>query len=59
VKVASESLAGAMFINDTNNVLLIGKPNNICIAATEIPLLSRISLGNIMIKNAVTSVVKI
>ena len=59
VKVATESLAGAMFINDTNNVLLVGKPNNICIAATEIPVLSRTSLGNIMIKNEVKSVVKI
>ena len=59
VKVSSELLAGAMFISDNNNVLLIGKPNNICIAATEIPLLSRISLGNIMIKNEVKSVVKI
>lgn len=59
VKVSTETLAGAAFINDTNNILLIGKPNNICISATEIPLLSRTSLGNIMIKNEVKSIVKI
>lgn len=59
LKVSSEPLAGALLIDDTDNVLLIGKPNNICISAAEIPLLARTCLGNIMIKNEVKSVVKI
>ena len=57
--MSSEPLAGALLIDDTDNVLLIGKPNNICISAAEIPLLARTCLGNIMIKNEVKSVVKI
>ena len=59
LKVSSEILAGALLINDNDNILLIGKPNNICISATEIPTLTRTCLGNIMIKNEVKSVVKI
>lgn len=59
VKVSSDPLAGAAMINDSNNILLIGKPNNICVSATEIPLLSRASAGHIMIKNEVKSIVKI
>ena len=45
-------IAGAAMICDEDNLLLIGKPNSICISATEIPQLVRTSLGNIMIKDS-------
>jgi DNA gyrase subunit A len=53
-------IAGAAMVSDSDNVLLVGKPNSICIAATDIPELSRTSIGNIMVKNSsVISVVKL
>lgn len=52
-------IAGAAMVSDEDNVLLVGLPNSICISATDIPELSRTSMGNIMIKNSkVISVVK-
>ena len=51
-------IAGAAVIKDTDKILLTGQPNSICIAATELPLLSRTSLGNIMIKSNISSIVK-
>ena len=53
-------IAGASMISDEDNVLVIGKPNCICISAKDIPELNRISMGNIMIKNSrIISVVKL
>ena len=53
-------IAGASMISDEDNVLVIGKPNCICISAKDIPELNRISMGNIMIKNSRTiSIVKL
>lgn len=52
-------LIGATMIDDEDTVLLAGKPNSICIKATEIPLLTRISMGNIMLKGNVISAVKL
>ena len=51
-------IAIATIIKSTDNILLIGKPNSICISATELPLLSRTSFGNIMIKSNIQSGVK-
>ena len=48
----SDNIIGAAMVSDEDNILLVGKPNGICISATEIPLLGRISLGNQMIKNS-------
>ena len=46
-------------INDEDNILLVGK-NSICIAATDIPLLGRTAVGNIMIqKGQLNSITKI
>jgi DNA gyrase subunit A len=53
------NIAGALMIDDEDNILLVGKPNSICIKATEIPLLNRISMGNIMVKSNVISAVKL
>lgn len=55
----NDCIAGAAIVNETNNILIIGNPNNICISASELPTLGRTSLGNIIIKNEVKSIVKI
>jgi DNA gyrase subunit A len=44
--------AAAALINDEDNILILGDKNSICISATEIPLMSRPSLGNQVIKNS-------
>ena len=57
--VTGEIIGGAM-ISDEDNVLIIGNPKSICISAKDIPELSRVSVGNIMLKNStITSVVKL
>lgn len=54
------NVAGAAMVSDEDNILIIGKPNSICIAATDIPLYGRTSTGNIMIKGSkINSIVKI
>lgn len=57
---SKEEVAGALMISNEDNILLCGNKNSLCIAATEIPLLGKISLGNIMIKdNKILKVTKI
>ena len=52
-------LTGAVMVNDEDNLLLLGQ-KSICIAATDIPLLSRTAIGNMMIKDSkVNSIVKL
>lgn len=47
-------------VSDTDSVLIIGNTSSICIQGTEIPLLSRGSIGNQIIKNSnITSVSKV
>lgn len=50
VTPATGDIIGAVMINNEDNILLIGK-SSICISATDIPLLSRNTIGNLMIKN--------
>ena len=57
LKVGTGEITGAALVSDEDQVLIIGAPNSICIAATEIPLLTRTALGNIMIKNSVIKAV--
>lgn len=52
-------LIGAAMVDDNDNLLLTGVPNSICIPATDVPLLTRASIGSTMIKNPVNSIVKI
>lgn len=53
-------IAGAAMICDEDNILLIGKPSSICIPAKDVPLLGRVGMGNIMVKNSeVISVTKL
>ena len=53
VRVMGEGnpVVGAEMISKEDNLLIIGNTNNICISAEDIPLLTRGSIGNIMIKN--------
>jgi DNA gyrase subunit A len=53
------NIAGAAMIDEKDNILLVGTPNSICISSKDIPLLSRVSTGNIMIKGKVNSIVKL
>lgn len=58
--VTTGDLIGAALIDDQDSILLIGKPNSICISATDVPNLGRTSMGNLMIKNSdVISVIKL
>lgn len=52
-------LVGAAMVSKEDNILLIGKPNSICISSTDIPELVRTSLGNIMTKSEVNYIVKL
>jgi DNA gyrase subunit A len=49
---SSGLVAAAALVNDEDNILILGDKNSICISATEIPLMSRPSLGNQVIKNS-------
>lgn len=54
------NIAGAELVDDEDNLLVIGNPNSICISASDLPILSRIGIGNQVIKNAtVQSIIKI
>lgn len=53
------SIAGATLVKDDDKILLNGSPNSICVAASELPLLSRTSYGNIVLKANISSIVKI
>ena len=56
----SGSVTGAAMIDDNDNLLLIGRPNTICVSAADVPLLGRVSTGNIMIKNSsINKIVKL
>lgn len=54
------NVVGVSMVSNDDNILIVGKPNSICISAAEIPLLGRVGAGNIMIKGSVIkSTVKI
>lgn len=44
-------VADGALISDEDNILIIGDKSSICVSATEIPELSRASIGNQIIKN--------
>lgn len=52
-------IAGASIVTDNDSILLSGQPNSICVAVTDLPLLTRDSFGNMIIKSTVSSMVKI
>ena len=49
---SKEEVAGAAMVSDEDNILLVGNNGSICISATDVPLLSKSSNGNILIKNS-------
>ena len=53
-------VVSAALVDDTDNILVLGDKSSICVSALEIPLLSRASVGNQVIKNSkVNSVSKV
>lgn len=53
-------ITAATLVSDEDNILILGDKSSICIQATEIPELGRISVGNQVIKNSkVLSVSKV
>ena len=46
-------------VEDADNLLVMGNLSNICISATEIPLLGRPSVGNQILKGKIVSVSKV
>ena len=53
-------VAAASLISDEDNLLILGNKTSICIAATDIPNLGRVSIGNQIIKNSkITGVSKV
>ncbi|MDV3428816.1 MAG: DNA topoisomerase 4 subunit A [Bacillota bacterium] len=56
---SSGKIVCGTLVEDSDMVLLIGSLSSICISAKDIPLLSRPSLGNIMIKGNINSVTKV
>ena len=60
VKASPSEIIDAAMVSDEDNILVMGQPNSICISASELPELSRISLGNIVIKgSSILSITKI
>jgi len=43
-------VTGTALISDEDNLLVCGLTNSICISATEVPLATRVSLGNQILK---------
>lgn len=52
------NIAGATIVSNNDTILLTGQPSSICISATDLPLLTRTSFGNIMVKSNISSIVK-
>jgi DNA gyrase subunit A len=52
-------LAAAQLINDTDMVLIIGNKSSICVSGSEIPTMSKIATGNIVLKDKIISVSKV
>ena len=44
-------VSAATLVENGDSILILGDKNNICIEASEIPVLSRSSVGNLVIKN--------
>ena len=57
---SKEEIAGAAMVSDEDNILILGNTSSICISTKDIPLTSKSSQGNILIKNnRIISITKI
>ena len=52
-------IAGAQLVTDDDLILLVGDKNSLCIEAKDMPALTKIAQGNIVIKGNITSVSKV
>jgi DNA gyrase subunit A len=60
IKVSDSALAGAIMVDDNDNILITGNPNSICISAKEISVHSKTATGSSVIKNSkITKVTKL
>jgi DNA gyrase subunit A len=58
--ISKTPVAAVIKINKDDNVFVQGRPTSICIAEKDIPLTSRVSIGNLMIKQStITDVIKL
>ena len=56
----SGKVADATLVSDEDSILIVGLTNSICISAKDIPMQSRVALGNQLIKSSkVTSITKV
>ena len=58
VKLGAE-IAGAVLIGPEDNLLLIGKPNSICIEGSDLPVQGKSTLGVKLAQNEIKSVVSV
>lgn len=49
---ATGNIAAIALVEDTDDLLISGNKTNLCISASEIPILGRASIGNIIIKGS-------
>ena len=49
--IKGTQIAAVALINDEDNILIIGNMSSVCISGKDVPVLTRGTLGNIMIKN--------
>ena len=59
VKGCGLELAGATLVTDEDTLLLLGKPNSICISATELPIQERTTIGVKLSQNIIKNVIRI
>lgn len=59
VTPATGDLIGARALNNNDNILLMGKTSSICISSTDLPLLSRVAIGNKIVQGSLNSMIKV
>ena len=52
VSISSGRLEGGAMVNDSDKLLVVGDKKSICIEATELPNLAKLSIGNQVLKDS-------
>lgn len=52
VKIATNDIVGAEMVSDEDQLLIMGRPNSICINAKDMPAVGKIAQGNIVINGS-------
>ena len=55
----NNDLAAAQLVNDSDMVLVVGNKSSICVKGEEIPTMSKIAIGNMVLKDKIMSVSKV